>query len=433
MNTYLKISNAGEIEPNAFKLIGASTKRDDNSKIGFFGSGLKYSMAYMLRENINLKIFSGMQEVVLSTRPETYREKEFKIITINGEDTSMTTDMGPDWKVWYIVRELYCNAIDEGTPIVEVVTEDDVLPHAGSTNFYIQVDGRISDVVQNWDHYFSDKRKDILFNSLGRKLYKSHGSLIVYRKGIQCYTINDKSLFHYDFENLGINESRVLDSPYVFRGLVSIFFGGCPEVNIITELINALDRGEQVFERHLRWDDVYNINADVWLAAINNRTIVIDEIAGWYKEDVERNRDKMLLLPAKVVDMLERLLTGKIKVMGENYDGYVFKKIEKNQKHTFLIDEVNKFFSECDYAVSCPIEVMSVEQTYIHSLTKNNTIFINEHVFNMGRRKIAEVIMVENEYAKTGYKKNPGSADEFRDHLVSQLISKMEEKQAFFL
>ena len=38
---YLKISNKGEIDPNAFRLRGASTKRNDEMKIGFFGIGLK--------------------------------------------------------------------------------------------------------------------------------------------------------------------------------------------------------------------------------------------------------------------------------------------------------------------------------------------------------------------------------------------------------
>ena len=52
---YLKIVNKGEIYEKAFTLIGASTKRGDDSKIGFFGSGLKYAMAVLLRNEIHFK------------------------------------------------------------------------------------------------------------------------------------------------------------------------------------------------------------------------------------------------------------------------------------------------------------------------------------------------------------------------------------------
>ena len=46
---YLIITNKGEIEPQALHLVGASTKRGDSSKIGQFGSGNKYALAYLLR------------------------------------------------------------------------------------------------------------------------------------------------------------------------------------------------------------------------------------------------------------------------------------------------------------------------------------------------------------------------------------------------
>ena len=57
-NKFIKIESKGNIDPQAFVLLGASTKRDDESKIGFFGSGLKYSIAYLLRNNIEFKVFS---------------------------------------------------------------------------------------------------------------------------------------------------------------------------------------------------------------------------------------------------------------------------------------------------------------------------------------------------------------------------------------
>ena len=45
---YLVIRNAGEIEPGALSLMGASTK-DSEEHIGKFGSGFKYAIATLLR------------------------------------------------------------------------------------------------------------------------------------------------------------------------------------------------------------------------------------------------------------------------------------------------------------------------------------------------------------------------------------------------
>ena len=50
----IKITSKGEIDERAFSLLGASSKRDDNTKIGMFGSGLKYSLAYLLRKEIKV-------------------------------------------------------------------------------------------------------------------------------------------------------------------------------------------------------------------------------------------------------------------------------------------------------------------------------------------------------------------------------------------
>lgn len=63
---YLRISSQGEIEEKAFTLIGASSKRGDNTKIGYFGSGLKYSIAWLLRNKIDFKIFSGYRPINVS-------------------------------------------------------------------------------------------------------------------------------------------------------------------------------------------------------------------------------------------------------------------------------------------------------------------------------------------------------------------------------
>jgi len=114
MKKYILIQNDGEIESNSFELIGASTKRDDSTKIGFFGSGLKYSIAYMMRKGIDFRVFSGLNEFHFSTKKEQLKDQSFERICINGTLTSFPTTMGPNWEEdWFVLREIYCNALDE--------------------------------------------------------------------------------------------------------------------------------------------------------------------------------------------------------------------------------------------------------------------------------------------------------------------------------
>lgn len=170
VQTYLKISSKGEIEPESFRLIGASTKRDDDESIGIFGSGLKYSIAYLLRNKINFWVFSGTREVKFETKTANFRGKQFEQIYIDGEATSFTTDLGYDWELWWSIREIYCNAIDEGGYSCEETASFDSTE--GETAFYIEVNKGVKEILDNWGRYFAEGRKDLLYSKGGVKLNK---------------------------------------------------------------------------------------------------------------------------------------------------------------------------------------------------------------------------------------------------------------------
>jgi hypothetical protein len=102
---WLLIENRGEIDSNALILMGGSTKRDSQTAIGYFGSGNKYSIALLIKAGIGFRIFSGENEILITTEDVTFRDKSFKKILIDGKETSLTTDMGPQWDTWMAVRE----------------------------------------------------------------------------------------------------------------------------------------------------------------------------------------------------------------------------------------------------------------------------------------------------------------------------------------
>src|ERR1700748_2485985 len=111
---YLKISNDGILDIRLIALMGGTTKANNQFKIGQFGTGLKYSLAYLFRNNIDFKIIIDNKEAVLHTETEIIEDENYDIICINNQRTSITTKMGMDWQAWMIIRELWCNALDAG-------------------------------------------------------------------------------------------------------------------------------------------------------------------------------------------------------------------------------------------------------------------------------------------------------------------------------
>lgn len=203
---YLKISNKGLLDIRLVQLMGGTTKANDKLKIGQFGTGLKYTLAFMLRNNIDFKIFINAIEVKLSTKKEIIRDTEFEIIYINGERTSITTNMGMDWSAWMIIRELWCNAIDEEESKNEIVEE--ITPSECFTEYYIQYVPDIQNVKDNWDKYFLFGKTPIM-ETERFSIYEGGESLRCYKQGVLIHEIkNTKAVFSYDIKDATLNELR---------------------------------------------------------------------------------------------------------------------------------------------------------------------------------------------------------------------------------
>jgi len=157
---YLRITNAGCLDPMFIALMGASTKRNKD-KIGKFGTGLKYAVAWLMRNNYSVRLHVDGQPVSIKSVDVQAGDQTYGVITINDTHTSITTDMGPDWVGWMIVRELYCNAMDEGDYSISVVDETESGAVPGKTVWDIQLTGEVLETWKNIDQYFIPQSKMI--------------------------------------------------------------------------------------------------------------------------------------------------------------------------------------------------------------------------------------------------------------------------------
>lgn len=205
---YLKIQNNGELDIRLVALIGGTTKGNDKFKIGQFGTGLKYTLAWLFRNNMDFAIFSGDKRIQVGIKKETIRDDVFEIICINGQRTSITTLMGLEWKAWMIIREIWCNALDEGGAL-KLVVENDLAGEEGKTTFYIQINSDIQEVLGEWDKHFISESEEPIFQNENFRLYHPAPNLCIYKNGVLVYeNVSVKSVFRYDILNAQINELR---------------------------------------------------------------------------------------------------------------------------------------------------------------------------------------------------------------------------------
>ncbi len=429
---YLLIENKGEIDVNGLILMGGSTKRDSKTSIGFFGSGNKYAIATLISKGIGFKIFSGENEIVITTKDVTFRDKHFKQIFIDGKETSLTTDMGPLWEEWYAIREWVSNSIDEGgstiVPGIETVNAKE-----GYTRIYVEIVGAIEDVINNWDNYFTFNRIDIHFEKNGNKILGNTDqdeNMTLFRKGIRCYYAKGtKSLYHYDMTEFEINESRVVEDTWNANLQVTRFYNEVTDIDILQNVLKNSYKDDK-YENRLNW--YYGIGklSQHWRDAIGSHRIVVGDYSGHFQQE-------QMMFPCYVVctDLAKRIKASfpDVTVYGllDGGEVCITSKVELTSRHSFLLKECDKFFEECQYSVQYPIEVVEfVNKPEQLGLAKDNTIYVSNKLFNMGKRELAVTIMEENEHLRTGYK---DCTRAFQQHWINLFISEKEERFGYFL
>lgn len=416
---YLSIKNKGLLDENIIFLMGASTKTEDNTKIGQFGTGLKYSLAWLLRNNIDFKIFIGENEVKISTLELVTRGQKFDVITVDGKETSITTTMGLDWKAWMILRELWCNALDEGDAVKEVV--ESIVSKANETTFFIQLTGEILTAYNDWTKYFNTREPISECDYYGRVFQSQGNTMKIYRKGILVKEYeNTTSVFDYDFPHAAINELR----EYV----------GYLDYDISQALSYMDKKGVSYFIDNIDEDkkeakiDVMFADFNTWKDALGNAKIIsydsFSALSAMKPESMQGTN--YLKLPAQYYKRLVKCIDG-ISALMVSDDAHSFfetfdQKLDGNLKQAMVILE------SCDYYVDSELKfIMGIfnDKSVLGRINlKERTVMISTSLRDMGLKELIYVIVEETEHFRTNYS---DKTREFQTHFIELYTNKLLE------
>jgi hypothetical protein len=408
---YLKIQNDGILDIRLVALMGGTTKSKDEYKIGQFGTGLKYTLAFLYRNNLDFKIFCGTEEVKLHTEREEIRGEEFEIICINGQRTSITTRMGEDWEAWMIVRELWCNALDEGG--AERCDTSYPVGLDGKTAFYIQIDRQIQTVLDNWGKYFIHDVTPICKNGI-YTLYPAGEHLCLYKQGVLIKEYEGhKAMFNYDIATATINELRE------YKGYTDW------DVSRALKAISDVKTCKYFLE-HIN-DDLYEAKIDyncysnwegAWKETIGTAKIIYPEVLAEIKaRGGKPDEATLIVVPKRVYDTLTDRFEGIGAVtlaskLGNFYEDF-------NEEMESKVNQALTILEHCGYVIHPELTFtfgfFEDKTTLAQIHREEKKIYIHNTLLQKPLFTIVAMLVEENEHFNTGLS---DETREFQQHFI---------------
>jgi len=228
--------------------IGDSEKREDDTKIGKFSSGMAYSTALLLRDGVklNIEIFGGKrfldkdniyeenytesvgyhtktlnctstgkskEVVVLDYVQKSLLTPSQDIIKSETIETAFALQLGYNWAVWMSYREIMSNVLDEGGYVV--VDEYPRVAHGTLITLEFDESNEFYEVWQNRHLYMNFEEPLFKVSTSVECLENRENYLRIYKQNILVYEDKEKpSRFAWNIKMGEIDERRILSNLY---------------------------------------------------------------------------------------------------------------------------------------------------------------------------------------------------------------------------
>ena len=224
------LENRGEFDPIALQVFGLSVKPNTENAIGYFGTGLKYAIAILLREYRTFQIHAGNEVYNFTQEAQVFRGQTVPRVFCNGTPLPFSADLGRDWQLWEAYRELVSNMKDEGGREVEAVPVDT----KGMTYIVAQLaDVDYRDVFLKLPTDVAIVPCDDMSNNI--EMYDMPSNVLYYR-GIRTSEIFKPQLVTYNLLIAALTENRGFASLSTVMGTIAARWLVEPSVELCEKL-----------------------------------------------------------------------------------------------------------------------------------------------------------------------------------------------------
>lgn len=243
--------NEGELDIRAIKIMGISSKDNKSSAIGYFGTGLKYALAILLRHGATVSVVTGSQSYQFGVSRTKIRHDNFDIVTMNGEELGFTTELGKDWELWMAFRELYSNMLDE----VGTTYETKVFtPEEGKTYVVVTSDPFAKIFHDRGKYFLPPERKPIAI-SRNVEFYEKTASedevSSIYFKDVRVLVSKVPGRYHYNLlSGLTLTEDRTVKEGWSLAWELAYAVTQLKDEKLIRAIVTAEDG---TYESHMNF------------------------------------------------------------------------------------------------------------------------------------------------------------------------------------
>lgn len=229
----VSFQNPGLIDPRCITTIGVSVKETDNP-IGFFGTGLKYAIAILLRHGGRITIWRGNEPLRFDTAPIDVRGQEFAVVRMNGVELGFTVQLGKHWEMWQALREIWCNTKDEGG-----TSQLGEMPPAGDRTTIVVEQEAFADCYRHLDRYILHGATPV---HAGKHVdfHTGPSSSIFYRSIKVGAAAQRPHLFPPNvIDKLDLTEDRTVKEPYQVTLSIAREIRGCVNETFLERWLTA--------------------------------------------------------------------------------------------------------------------------------------------------------------------------------------------------
>lgn len=380
--------NPGLIDVAAITTMGVSVK--DEGAIGYFGTGLKFAIATLLRHGCTITIYRSDEPLTFTAAEIEVRGAKFDCVYMNGQPLGFTTTLGRDWLPWMAFRELASNCRDEGG---DYWRGESFPLESGQTT--IVVDGEA--IMDVWNERASIMLEgDPLLTTEHAEIREGSSPYVFYR-GVRIFTAPRPMTNTYNIlSTLELTEDRTAKNWYQVEIAIECCIGALEDR---AQLRRILTCGELYAEHHMNVP-AYGMPKEVFCEVSREIAMGSTTEANANPHAVSFARESAIrdmkpgdsvALDAVQSKMLERA-TSMLVASG------------------FAIDEF-------------PVIVCDTLGPNIHGMAHNGSIFLSLLAFAKGTREVAATLLEEFAHLKSG---QSDCTRGFQNWLFDQLLVRSE-------